>query len=318
MLKYLAIFVAILGLAVYVSIQSRCIVENAAQQQSAQSPNTPVSGGAPNELQQQNAGKVVPALPLWYGFFSWPDGVTAWAIILTLLAIAEQTKQTKKAAEAALASATAANAQIQVMQSQAGQMEAQTKILGDSVAAAREGSDAARRAVEITILKERAMIRIEVAGLEVKLLGKQSWVASVVVRIFNFGATKAFPIDSHAVLAISSSNEKYVAKYSHPLIDEAIIAPTELPMEKTVVTTTDINLDTIGTINSEQRFAHLYGSIGYSDVFGEKHRTSFRYLWKTNGWLLAASTVLGGDPHGTNALYGAWEKTLDGNDNEAF
>lgn len=39
-------------------------------------------------------------LPRWYRLFGWPEGITTWAILLTLLAIAEQTHQTKRAAEA--------------------------------------------------------------------------------------------------------------------------------------------------------------------------------------------------------------------------
>jgi hypothetical protein len=41
----------------------------------------------------------------WFDFFRWPNGTTAWAIILTLIAIAEQTGQTRKAADAAFLNA---------------------------------------------------------------------------------------------------------------------------------------------------------------------------------------------------------------------
>lgn len=50
-------------------------------------------------LQKQEHPGWVP--PNWYHIFSWPEGVTTWAVILTLLAIAEQTSETRKAAEAA-------------------------------------------------------------------------------------------------------------------------------------------------------------------------------------------------------------------------
>jgi hypothetical protein len=50
--------------------------------------------------------------PRWYvlflySLFRWPNGTGAWALILTLLAIADQSEQTKKAAEAARDSAEA-------------------------------------------------------------------------------------------------------------------------------------------------------------------------------------------------------------------
>lgn len=38
----------------------------------------------------------------WYHLFSWPGGVSVWALILTLAAVAEQAVETRKAAEAAL------------------------------------------------------------------------------------------------------------------------------------------------------------------------------------------------------------------------
>src|SRR5271157_2049542 len=46
--------------------------------------------------------------PGWYRAFGWPDGVTAWALIFTLIAIAAQTKATAISAEAARISAKAA------------------------------------------------------------------------------------------------------------------------------------------------------------------------------------------------------------------
>jgi hypothetical protein len=52
-------------------------------------------------------------LPRWemvviYRVFGWPEGVTVWALFLTLITIAEQTSQTRKAADAAKESAKAA------------------------------------------------------------------------------------------------------------------------------------------------------------------------------------------------------------------
>ena len=43
-------------------------------------------------------------IPTWFSFVRWPDGVATWAIILTLYAIAEQTRETAKAAQATEAS----------------------------------------------------------------------------------------------------------------------------------------------------------------------------------------------------------------------
>jgi len=50
----------------------------------------------------KGAEKAAGHLPLLYHVFGWPEGITVWAILLTLFAIAEQTSQTRRAAEATL------------------------------------------------------------------------------------------------------------------------------------------------------------------------------------------------------------------------
>jgi hypothetical protein len=145
MWKYIVAFVVILGLTGYVSLQSQRIAEQGVQQ-TAPAANGAAASSAQDNHAQQDANNPKRNTPFWFPFFTWPEGVTAWAILLTLLAIAEQTKQTRKAAEAALISANASNTQIQVMQAQAGHMERQSKILEDSVAAAQKAADAAKSA----------------------------------------------------------------------------------------------------------------------------------------------------------------------------
>ena len=65
MKKYIASFALIFALAVYVSVQDKHPVQDSAHR-------------------EWNA-------PRWYGFVQWPDGAATWAVLLTLLAIAEQT-----------------------------------------------------------------------------------------------------------------------------------------------------------------------------------------------------------------------------------
>ena len=81
--------------------------------------------------------------PVWAKFVTWPEGVGAWAVILTLLAIAWQSIETRRAANAAIEGnidAKSANAatlveiqrQAGVMERQATVMEEQTKTLINS------------------------------------------------------------------------------------------------------------------------------------------------------------------------------------------
>jgi len=100
MLKCLAILSAvIIGLTIYVACQNQGAASQG-QQQGANPTVAPVSPSAHDEQAQNNTNKASGNLPGWYRLFAWPDGTTAWAIILTLIAIAEQTRQTAIAAKA--------------------------------------------------------------------------------------------------------------------------------------------------------------------------------------------------------------------------
>jgi hypothetical protein len=107
MLKYLLIFAFFLGMAVFVSCQD----ERAAQESAQKAENlasAAIAAKPDTNHPQEHVPQTERHLPSWYGFFRWPNGTTAWAIVLTLMAIAEQTKETAKAAKAAQESAEAA------------------------------------------------------------------------------------------------------------------------------------------------------------------------------------------------------------------
>jgi hypothetical protein len=77
-------------------------------QQSAQKSTQLDKRAFPAETDKQHSHENVPDTnrdtPSWYGFFRWPNGSTTWAVILTLMAIAEQTRETARAAKATEAS----------------------------------------------------------------------------------------------------------------------------------------------------------------------------------------------------------------------
>ena len=127
MLKYLAIFAVLLGLAVYVAAKDKQAAQDAAQKAAHQN-STVLSTKSNEDHTQEYIEDAERNLPSWYGFFRWPYGTTAWAIILTLFAIAEQTKHTAEAADATRQSV--------------GAIRQQTTLLADSVAAAQKSADA--------------------------------------------------------------------------------------------------------------------------------------------------------------------------------
>jgi hypothetical protein len=107
MKKYIVIFVILVGIAFFIARQD----ERAAQQSAKES--TQLDKRAfPADPNEKHPDKDIPDskwdAPSWLiAFFRWPNGTATWVVILTMMAIAEQTKETAKAAQATQASAKA-------------------------------------------------------------------------------------------------------------------------------------------------------------------------------------------------------------------
>ncbi|MGD0570497.1 MAG: hypothetical protein ABSA78_19000 [Candidatus Sulfotelmatobacter sp.] len=103
MLKYIAALVVIFGMAFVVARQDQRAADQAAQK-AAERHEAPIAN--PNEKHpDKNIENPSGNGPRWYvlcfyGLFRWPNGTTTLAIVLTLLAIAEQSKETARAAKA--------------------------------------------------------------------------------------------------------------------------------------------------------------------------------------------------------------------------
>jgi hypothetical protein len=193
MLRSLAILaVLLLGTTIYVTIQDQHATEQTPQQ-TAQQPNSPTTFSKSDKQSQDNTQKPSRNLPSWHRLFTWPDGMTAWAILLTLWAVAWQSNETRKAAQAALTTANAAKTQIKVMRTQARHMEDQTKILRDSVAAAKQAADAAETSAKAAMgvaVPTLVFVSLEFAEQEDSLAIKLRYPAMRVV-VKNYGQTPA-------------------------------------------------------------------------------------------------------------------------------
>ena len=86
-------------LALYVSVQDKRASEEGAQKTTEPDNHTPTTK-ADEKHTQENVSDAERNTPGWYGFFRWPNGTTTWAIILTLIAIAEQAGESAKATRA--------------------------------------------------------------------------------------------------------------------------------------------------------------------------------------------------------------------------
>lgn len=99
MWKYLVVFAVVLGLAIYIARQDERATQQAAQNTS-QSDKYALSAKADEKHSEENIKNPERYTPSWYGFFRWPNGTTTWAVLLTLLVIAEQVKESAKATQA--------------------------------------------------------------------------------------------------------------------------------------------------------------------------------------------------------------------------
>jgi hypothetical protein len=101
MLKLLAILVVFCGLA---TVEMTCQQQKPAQQHTKSTqPDIPTTPTVNNDDHSQQDQQKTPDVPRW-----WPEGITAVAIIFTLIAISIQTYYTRNAAEATRDAAKAA------------------------------------------------------------------------------------------------------------------------------------------------------------------------------------------------------------------
>jgi hypothetical protein len=97
--KYVIAVAVVLGCSIYVSREDQK-TRDQYQQKCTQLNASTVSLPAHEDC-DKGSEDAARQLPRWYRVFGWPEGITTLAILLTLLAIADQTAQTRKAAEAA-------------------------------------------------------------------------------------------------------------------------------------------------------------------------------------------------------------------------
>jgi hypothetical protein len=143
---------------------------------------------------------------------------------------------------------------------------------------------AGKRAVEIVISKERARLRV-------KLIHEGEWydfstaalLEEVTLEISQDGPTHAFNVFGQAKIIVTPTKttqvfSKDVMKDMYRMGLPNFIAGNAIPAPVTVFVPS-INQREIDDIQNERLFVHLFGVIAYEDVFGDSHKTKFRYLW---------------------------------------
>jgi hypothetical protein len=101
MLKYLAVLIVFLGFAFIIARHDEYSALKGARPAADQ--HNPAITGKTDENHPQEHPQYSywdsPSGHIFHNAFRWPEGTTVWAIILTLMAIAEQTSATRRAAE---------------------------------------------------------------------------------------------------------------------------------------------------------------------------------------------------------------------------
>ena len=104
---YLLAVVVIIGMAVFVARQDKRAAQECAKNSSDHA-KTAVAAKTDEKISKDNVEESERNSPSWFGIFRWPNGTATLALILTLLAVAEQAKETAKSTKAAQESAQGA------------------------------------------------------------------------------------------------------------------------------------------------------------------------------------------------------------------
>jgi hypothetical protein len=261
-LKYFLAFVLLLTGSILVTSQYEKHAQDAAAERQKGSQSAVTS--TDSEQAAADAEQAQRDHPRWYlayQVFGWPNGVTVWALFLTLLTIADQTRHTARAAQASEAAIAVALKQ-----------------------------------AEHTVNSERAWVMAELrfehgGGLSTGSHG-EGWpeqsMATVIVSIKNAGSTPAWVYEQFVHLEesprILTSLEKYESP-NFPFIGEGKTSNVNYQIHP--LTPGD---DPIGWrawvfddgVPTPENGLHvyIYGVVRYRDAFDTKRETYFGYSVK--------------------------------------
>lgn len=259
-LAILAVFVAIGGAIVLVACRyqnpcSKTPAQNANQaQSSAVLPNPQPHPPKPTDETHESADCV----PCRYKLLAWPEGITVWVILLTLIVISWQSWETAKAAQAAQLSVGAVERQSVLMKRQADLMEDQNKATRD---------------------RERARIMVSVSRLEKLHIGIEPG-NQIIIHVENVGPTQAQNVRGEAEVEVAVDGFDSLESMDagdQDLVIPNVMRPNQLPTETWVFFfIPDEWSEEIGIVNPRITIT-LHGSVRYEDIFGDRHATPFRY-----------------------------------------
>jgi hypothetical protein len=205
--------------------------------------------------------------------------------------------------------ATDVHQQADWMKTQAEQMTAQTIKLGESIAVAQQGAAAVLSQIKMGKDRERARISVSINDDAVDVSSNAA--EPVTLSVSNDGPTIASDVRVAAEL-FGQPGEGV------PFMGNAtlLIAPTVIRASDGTInvfvpfSSTPPDLTQAGQRTIDYYF-HLSGAVEYVDVFGEKHKTNFRYRSRFTELSYALHEVR------KIANVGGWHKTGKPEENEA-
>ncbi len=255
MLKYFLGFVLLLALSVFITGQYEKYAYNPASY-SDKSSNAVL--GPANSINPttnaENAERDHPSWHLAYQVFGWPNGITVWALFLTLMAVADQTRHTARAA----------------------------KGTEDSVAVNRETAKRQLRAY-IEVVIGDAMWQERDKGYR--------FGAFPILK--NSGQTPAYKLRFIAKAAVLPTDlpKEYLLSEAGDEAGETMVGINQ-PVIMHAKVEDFIHDDDVQFVKNGDRDKSLYtwGVIWYQDCFGDSHQTRFCHRLK---WLPEGGQIYG-------------------------
>jgi hypothetical protein len=271
---YLAALTVILGLAFIIARHDEYATLKGSQETA--SPNKAAPAVEPNQNHPQENPKYSywdsPSGHIFHNAFRWPEGTTVWAIILTLLAIAEQTGHTRKAAEATQVSAKATQQQASFMKEQS----------------------------DLMVSKERAKLRFELDAFDLES-SKAIIGHHIKGTVSIFGSTEALIEKTVFFAGILSEGDGEIGILPAPMAEVPnVIRPGSDPLKTWTILfrTNPMHLwvptvdEGIEDVLSGKSLIFCKGSIHYTDVFNGKW--AFRFNRRYKVYLLPDGQRTGG------------------------
>ena len=293
MLKYLVIFAVVLGLAFVIARHDEYASLNATQKSTDE--HDPTVSAKPNEEKSKDYPHKTawdsPSGHIFHNTFGWPNGTTVWAIILTLMAIAEQTRETRRAALATERAAEASLGQVSLTQ----------------------------RQIDIGIARERARLSlyIQEPSIDDNYANTDIWIIWQAIEVTNIGHSNAF-IRNGAVRFITLEANCWPAPEPSPEEFSIFgsIPPSESPHYLSTKPMEFSGRDFRGfakKLKSGVLRLHFYGFIEYESMRVVWHR-DFGYIWIPNS---EDEYIVSRNPlNGRIYLHGNWEQDVRQKNNE--